>query len=114
MVWTTCATLSNNRPKPLTVYSEPDGADYTLTMNESLDVRVSPSTEGFSLEICFGEEYAQVFASGKRAFDIGFFQKTKRLECGHNRHLAVVGSGVSPGELAAALCNRGPLGRTNN
>ena len=91
----TWATFYNERAKPLTVYLEPEGADYTMRPGDKFELRVSsPNIELVQFEVLYGEDYVQIYAAGAAPRDFAIFEGNVELNCGHNRELAGPDSGL--------------------
>lgn len=75
--------VCNEFARPLIIWLEPWGEDYTLPPEEEVEIVAKDVDEAFHFMILMGEE-VKIYAEGQ-VVDIGVYQNGRLLECGHNR-----------------------------
>lgn len=82
-------TIENDRQKPVTLWLEPWGEDYTLVHKEKIEIRPSNPDEGFHYHLVYGDKRIWVYVEEGEYPEV--LSNGTEIYCGHNRELNEVG-----------------------
>ena len=84
-IWKERLTITNDGSKPIILYVEPWGRDYTLLPQDTLDLVMESASSNSHFHVQYGHSSLTVFAEGD-PIEVSASQDGKVLDVGHNRN----------------------------